>query len=162
MMRYLDLSTSVRRRRAFTLIELLVVIAIIAVLIALLLAAVQAARAAARRTQCINNLKQLAIAMHNYHDVNCSFPIVRQGKAAGTPLGPRRTWAFSILTTMEGMTLYNTINFMTDFYQRANTTAILVNVNTFDCPSDPGGSNIEEPTTPYPRAKACYMVNFGN
>src|SRR5438477_429190 len=62
------------RRRGFTLIELLVVIAIIAVLIALLLPAVQAAREAARRAQCINNLKQLGLAMHNYHDVVGTFP----------------------------------------------------------------------------------------
>ncbi len=62
------------RRRAFTLIELLVVIAIIAVLIALLLPAVQAAREAARRSQCRNNLKQIALAAHNYHDVNNTFP----------------------------------------------------------------------------------------
>ncbi|MCA1684899.1 MAG: DUF1559 domain-containing protein, partial [Planctomycetia bacterium] len=151
-----------RERRAFTLIELLVVIAIIAVLIALLLPAVQAAREAARRSQCVNNLKQLGLAMHNYHDVNGSLPIGRQGMQGGSPLGPRRTWAFSVLTTMEGTTLYNSINFMTDFYQKQNTTAIRVNVATFDCPSDPGGSNIEEPTTPYPRAKASVMVNFGN
>src|SRR5213079_2731133 len=62
-------------RRGFTLIELLVVIAIIAVLIALLLPAVQAAREAARRAQCVNNLKQLGIAMHNYHDINGSLPM---------------------------------------------------------------------------------------
>src|SRR5580704_16592867 len=62
------------RRSAFTLIELLVVIAIIAVLIALLLPAVQAAREAARRSQCRNNLKQIALAAHNYHDVNKTFP----------------------------------------------------------------------------------------
>jgi prepilin-type N-terminal cleavage/methylation domain-containing protein/prepilin-type processing-associated H-X9-DG protein len=150
------------RRRGFTLIELLVVIAIIAVLIALLLPAVQAAREAARRAQCVNNLKQLGLAMHNYHSSNGSFPIGRQGKAAGTAAGPRRTWAFSILTTMEGTTLFNSINFMTDFYQPQNTTAIRVNVSTFDCPSDPGGPNIEEPTSPYPRAKGSYAVNFGN
>ena len=63
-----------RRPKGFTLIELLVVIAIIAVLIALLLPAVQAAREAARRTQCRNNLKQIALAAHNYHDVNSMFP----------------------------------------------------------------------------------------
>ena len=63
-----------RRRSGFTLIELLVVIAIIAVLIALLLPAVQAAREAARRAQCVNNLKQIGLAMHNYHDANNALP----------------------------------------------------------------------------------------
>ena len=90
-----------RRPRGFTLIELLVVIAIIAVLIALLLPAVQAAREAARRIQCTNNLKQLGLGMHNYHDQNNVF-IASQSYAPSDSLGrlrPRtstRRWGWRI------------------------------------------------------------------
>ncbi len=91
--------------RGFTLIELLVVIAIIAVLIALLLPAVQSAREAARRAQCVNNLKQLGLAMQNYHDVQGTFPIGRTGTGFSYPLSGgdpnRRTWSFGILPYIE-------------------------------------------------------------
>src|SRR5262245_47001344 len=83
-----------RRVRGFTLIELLVVIAIIAVLIALLLPAVQAAREAARRTQCVNNLKQLGIGMHNFHDAQGTLPW-------GAKNSPSQSWSFLILPYLE-------------------------------------------------------------
>src|SRR5213595_1234169 len=96
-----------RGNRGFTLIELLVVIAIIAVLIALLLPAVQAAREAARRAQCVNNLKQLGIALHNYHDVNNVLPW-----GAG-PWG-WHDWSAHVmmLPYIEQTSLFNAINFV--------------------------------------------------
>src|SRR4051812_46249464 len=89
-------------RHGFTLIKLLVVIAIIAVLIALLLPAVQAAREAARRAQCVNNLKQLGLALHNYHSVSDSFPpgaVMAYGKAPGQTdaLNNWNNWSASAL-----------------------------------------------------------------
>src|SRR5262245_13182261 len=104
------------RRSGFTLIELLVVIAIIAVLIALLLPAVQAAREAARRMQCVNNLKQIGLALHNYHDVNGTFPM---GAGSGwyTLSAPyynsKHNWSIhaAILPQLGQVPLYNAINF---------------------------------------------------
>jgi len=87
-------------RSAFTLIELLVVIAIIAVLIALLLPAVQQAREAARRSQCKNNLKQIGLALHNYHDVYNSFPV-------GSIGGARHSWALAILPQIDHQNIHN-------------------------------------------------------
>src|SRR5690606_35812635 len=94
--------------RGFTLIELLVVIAIIAVLIALLLPAVQQAREAARRSQCRNNLKQLGIAMHNYHDVHRTFPYgFREiGGTGAAEITRRDTWFQAILPFIDQANLY--------------------------------------------------------
>src|SRR4051794_32929026 len=98
-----------RRMRGFTLIELLVVIAIIAVLIALLLPAVQAAREAARRTQCVNNVKQFGIAMHNHLNQNGTFP-------AGAYNSPQYAWTFKILPFMEGTAMANALNQNAPYY----------------------------------------------
>jgi prepilin-type N-terminal cleavage/methylation domain-containing protein/prepilin-type processing-associated H-X9-DG protein len=102
--------TRPRRRSGFTLIELLVVIAIIAVLIGLLLPAVQAAREAARRAQCINNLKQIGLAMHNYHDQSNCFPpgSVTLGFCCTSP--SPQTYMVSILPQMEQQPLFNSFN----------------------------------------------------
>ena len=123
-------------RRGFTLIELLVVIAIIAVLIALLLPAVQAAREAARRSQCTNNLKQIGLGLHNYHQSLNTLP----------PGDLTNVWAdFSahvmLLPYMEQQPLYNAINFNWQLYPAnpgcpANVTIQNAVVNVLNCPSD--------------------------
>ncbi len=131
-------------KRGFTLIELLVVIAIIAVLIALLLPAVQAAREAARRAQCVNNLKQLGLGLHNYHQSNDKFPIGAACNQQGTP-GCVQWNGMSaqsqMLGYMEQSQIYNSINFSVNgpgssVPGNVNQTAWLTKINTFLCPSD--------------------------
>jgi prepilin-type N-terminal cleavage/methylation domain-containing protein/prepilin-type processing-associated H-X9-DG protein len=127
------------RRRAFTLIELLVVIAIIAVLIALLLPAVQAAREAARRAQCINNLKQLGIALHNYHDAIGTFPpgyLSLMDPVTFDNDGPGWGWASYSLSQMEQTPVCNSINFVLGIEFPANQTARVTTIASFFCPSD--------------------------
>lgn len=134
------------RRAGFTLIELLVVIAIIAVLIALLLPAVQAAREAARRTQCRNNLKQIGLALHNYHDIHRCFPMGSMGLDHGNAgWGDWRqfAWGVYLLPMLEQGTIYSQLNFSeaavvmepngaTNINERLFATAL----SAYLCPSD--------------------------
>ena len=124
-----------RRRGGFTLIELLVVIAIIAVLIALLLPAVQAAREAARRAQCVNNLKQLGLAAHNYESSNGCFP----GNGYDAAIGSRfpNFSCFVLLSQfLEQGSVYNATNFNATNFDWPNITIAGVQLSVLMCPSD--------------------------
>ena len=156
------------RRRGFTLVELLVVISIIAVLIGLLLPAVQAAREAARRASCLNNLKQIGLAMQNYHESIDHFP---QGhsQAADMPGYGDKMYAgvtewsahAEMLQYIEGGSLYNAINFSfcggLNYGAQCNGTAWRTLVPVFLCPSDPNagggapafGTNVPPNTNSY-------------
>ena len=146
-------------RRGFTLVELLVVIAIIGILIALLLPAVQAAREAARRSQCTNNLKQIGLALQNYHDTYKSFPpgviwgmgcMGAQGGDLGSDMCPsgvvppahHHTWNAMILPFIEQKPLYDSINFRApawngpDLQGRSPQAFVSTPIAAFRCPSD--------------------------
>jgi prepilin-type N-terminal cleavage/methylation domain-containing protein/prepilin-type processing-associated H-X9-DG protein len=141
-----------RSQRGFTLIELLVVIAIIAVLIALLLPAVQSAREAARRAQCTNNLKQIGIAMHNYHDQMGSYPpgCIAVGLSTWNIQSSELCWRAMILPQMEGNPVYNAINLSISSNQGPNGaqfTSFNTVFSTWLCPSDGTNGGGKRPTT---------------
>jgi len=164
-----------RGSAGFTLIELLVVIAIIAVLIALLLPAVQSAREAARRAQCVNNLKQIGLAMHNYHSGVGSFPPGGCYTQAAEQLGSPGAWGnwsslAMMLPYMEQQTIYNACNFMhvnqgygSGIGGNINSTGTRTTINAFLCPSSPrlnGGGWQSYYGTGYPNTN--YFASIGS
>jgi prepilin-type N-terminal cleavage/methylation domain-containing protein len=157
-----------RKSRGFTLIELLVVIAIIGVLIALLLPAVQSAREAARRAQCVNNLKQITLAIHNYIDSNLTTPLHMYRAAweyGDTTSGSSgtRSWFCGILPYMEQGNLFNALNFsFTEQYSGlvtgVNRTVQQASVSTLLCPSD----GIQNRADGYQVGNHNYVANSGH
>ena len=140
-----------QRRSGFTLIELLVVIAIIAVLIALLLPAVQSAREAARRIQCVNNCKQIGLALHNYVESRNVLP------GADMVFNVTELSALTnILPYLEQSNIYNSVNMAFSYQDPQNTTAMYAVVNGFVCPSDLPSA------VPALGAQTNYMANMGS
>jgi prepilin-type processing-associated H-X9-DG protein/prepilin-type N-terminal cleavage/methylation domain-containing protein len=138
-----------KKRVAFTLVELLVVIAIIAILVSLLLPAVNSAREAARRVQCVNRMRQLGLALHNYHDVNGSYPNIELDWAQLS--GNNRneySWRVELMPFMELGSLYDQFNFDQNFYrfmkssQRTGTGVGNDPMPDFACPSDPRAEQV--------------------
>ena len=155
--------------RGFTLIELLVVIAIIAILIALLLPAVQQAREAARKAQCTNNLKQIGIALHSYHDNSNMFPPGWIGVSGGAPDIHGNNgwgWAAHLLPEFDQAPLWKKINFNTFLTDPSNAAARSVTLPGFRCPSDSSNERwtILDETTLAPITEiptANYVGSFG-
>ncbi len=158
-------AVSERKRTAFTLVELLVVIAIIGILIAFLLPAIQAARESARRSQCQSNLKQIGLAIQNYHDTRKSFPM---GRNAWDQYAV--SWAFFILPYMEETSIYNSWDSHAKVDDPKNAAAMRTPVETYACPSrrraaaDRNFDNNEAPPPPQDMGVATladYSANAG-
>lgn len=153
-------------RYGFTLVELLVVIAIIGILVALLLPAVQAAREAARRTSCTNNMKQIGLALHLYHDTHGKLPYAGPFPWSTESGG---TWSAFILPLIEQQNVYDLFDFNQQLSHTTNRAAVTAIVKTYICPSDgsvatalQGGANCRiQPWNPCNSMAQWYPVSMG-
>lgn len=157
-------------RRGFTLIELLVVIAVIAVLIALLLPAVQQAREAARRAQCKNNLKQIGIALHNYHESHEQLPLGEAVQGSGVQVRTNSAWGWAvmILPEMDQVPLFDQIDpghvtLAQALADPARRQVLQTPLEAYVCPSDPAGgtTNTNRPLNNQLVSKANYIASHG-
>jgi prepilin-type N-terminal cleavage/methylation domain-containing protein len=144
------LASSSRMRRGFTLVELLVVIAIIAVLIGLLLPAVQSAREAARRASCLNKIKQLGLAIHNYENSRSRFPVGAENAVypipqSGTTTIAGTSWIVHILPLLEEQALYDRYNFAAQYNDASNAVVGNTVVPALYCPSGPDPLRYRDP-----------------
>jgi type II secretory pathway pseudopilin PulG len=152
-----------QNRRGITLIELLVVVALTGVTVALLLPAVQSARAAAREASCVQNLKQIGLALFNYQSANAVLPM---SQVRGEGRGNGHSVFATILPYMEQVPLYNDYNFDLENYGIDNQTSVRARVSTFLCPDNPSVQNVAAIDVRFPEsrstfAKTHYGANWG-
>lgn len=150
--------------QAFTLVEVLVVMAIISLLIALLLPAVQQAREAARRTQCRSRLREIGLALQNYHSLYERLPPACIRPAAYVDDGqgqPRTTWAISILPMLDQGNVYHAFDLNVSTDHSANREGIAAHIVSYRCPSDPGGAEFFHPVFGALYSRSNYAANYG-
>lgn len=152
---------TVPSKSGFTLVELLVVIAVIGALVALLLPAVQSARESARRAQCANNMKQLSMALHNYHDVHRILPdrSFRHVEVSGRDHLDRWAWGATVLPFIEQTALFEQCNFVLQPSEGANVEAVRTPLPLFRCPSEIGP---QDQLLKEARSRALVTLPHGN